>query len=72
MWTHIFGYGEAGLRSLSALAGVPSCRSPTAPAREADLAPGRADRGRADRFNPLLIWYSQEARAYELLVLLER
>ena len=29
VWARIFGDNEAGLRSLSALAGVPSCPSPT-------------------------------------------
>jgi 4-amino-4-deoxy-L-arabinose transferase-like glycosyltransferase len=70
VWTHIFGHGAADMRSLSALFGVAvvpvaylaterligNCRAALAVAALA-------------AFNPLLIWYAQEARAYELLVL---
>lgn len=70
VWAHIFGHGAADLRALSALLG-------TAVVPVAYLATQRliANRRAAlavaalAAFNPLLIWYSQEARAYELLVL---
>ncbi len=69
-WTHIFGRGAAELRALSALFG-------TAAVPVAYLATAKLlDNRRAAlcvtvlaACNPLLIWYSQEARAYELLVL---
>lgn len=70
MWTHVFGRGAADLRSLSALFGtfvVPvaylAARRLLGSVRVALSVAALA------AFNPLLIWYSQEARAYELLVL---
>ncbi len=70
VWSHIFGRGAADLRALSALFG-------TAVVPVAYLATDRLSGNRRAAwivaalvtFNPLLIWYSQEARAYELLVL---
>jgi hypothetical protein len=69
VWARIFGYGEVGLRSLSALAGVLAV--PVAYGTAARLVSVRAGVIAAAlvAFNPLLIWYSQEARSYELLVL---
>ena len=69
VWTRIFGHGEAGLRSLSALAGTAFV--PVAYAAAAELASRRVALAIAAlaAFNPLLIWYSQEARSYALLVL---
>lgn len=69
-WTQVTGTGEFGLRSLSALAGVATV--PVAFLLGAEL------RGRATGIlaaalvavNPMLLWYSQEARAYALLMLL--
>jgi mannosyltransferase len=71
VWTHIFGRGASDLRALSALAG-------TAVVPIGYLATAKLTRNRRAAmiaaalatFNPLLIWYSQEARAYELLVLM--
>ncbi len=70
LWTHVFGDGEAGLRSLSALAGVITV--PVGYAAAARLFSRRAGVIAAALIacNPLLVWYSQEARAYALLVLL--
>jgi mannosyltransferase len=70
VWARLFGYGEVGLRSLSAVAGVLAV--PVAYGAAARLASVRAGLIAAAlvAFNPLLIWYSQEARSYELLVLL--
>lgn len=69
-WARIFGFGEAGLRSLSAVAGVLTV--PVAYAAGAKLISRRVGLVAAALVctSPLLIWYSQEARAYELLVLL--
>jgi mannosyltransferase len=68
IWTQLTGTGPWGLRSLSALAGVATI--PVA------YLIGRELRGRRTGLaaaalvavNPMLIWYSQEARAYALLV----
>ncbi|HET8565333.1 MAG TPA: glycosyltransferase family 39 protein [Solirubrobacterales bacterium] len=69
VWTQITGTGPWGLRSLSALAGVLTI--PVA------YLIGRELRGRRTgvlaaalvAVNPMLLWYSQEARAYALLSL---
>jgi mannosyltransferase len=69
-WTQVTGTGEWGLRSLSALAGVLTV--PVAFLVGAELRGRRAGLWSAAlvAFNPMLLWYSQEARAYSLLVLL--
>lgn len=69
-WTALVGTGEAGLRSLSALAGVATV--PLAAAVGARVAGARAGLVAAllVATSPLLVWFSQEARAYALLVLL--
>jgi mannosyltransferase len=70
LWSKVFGTGEAGLRSLSALfgvgavAGVYLAGAKLASARAGLIAASLA------AVSPFLIWYSQEARAYELLALL--
>jgi mannosyltransferase len=70
VWARIFGYGETALRSLSALAGVLTV--PVAYAAGRKLISVRAGLIAAalTACNPLLVWYSQEARSYALLVLL--
>jgi mannosyltransferase len=70
LWTRPFGTGEVGVRSLSALIGVLTIPAAFALARE--LVGERAGLLAAAlvAVNPLLVWYSQEARAYALLVLL--
>lgn len=70
IWARIFGFGEVGLRSISALAGVATV--PVAYGAAAKLVSRRAGLIAAALVccNPLLIWYSQEARSYALLVLL--
>jgi hypothetical protein len=70
LWGRIFGFGEAGLRSLSAVCGV--LVVPLGYALGRKLFSRRVGLIAAAfvACNPLLIWYSQEARAYELLVLL--
>src|SRR5205807_896252 len=69
VWARGFGYGEAGLRSLSAVAGVLTV--PVAFAAGAKLVSRRCGVVVAAlcACNPFLIWYSQEARSYALLVL---
>ncbi len=70
VWSRIFGDGEVGLRSLSALIGTLTV--PVIYAIGARLLSQRAGLIAATlaAVNPLLVWYSQEARAYALLVLL--
>ena len=69
-WTQVTGTGEFGLRSLSALAGVATV--PVAYLIGIELRGRRAGLMAAAlvAVNPMLLWYSQEARAYALLVLL--
>ena len=69
-WTRIFGSSEFGLRSLSALAGILTVAAAYALALR--LAGRRAAvvAGILVALSPLLIWYSQEARAYALAALL--
>jgi uncharacterized membrane protein len=69
-WTRVFGTGVFALRSLSALAGV-AC-VPVAWAIGAELGTRRTAIVLAAivATNPLFIWYSQEARSYELFLLL--
>jgi uncharacterized membrane protein len=68
-WSKLFGTGEVGLRSLSALAGTATV--PVVHAIGARVIGARAGLIAAllAAANPLLVWYSQEARAYALLVL---
>jgi 4-amino-4-deoxy-L-arabinose transferase-like glycosyltransferase len=69
-WTQLTGTGEFGLRSISALAGVATV--PVAYLVGLELRERRAGLMAAAlvAFNPMLLWYSQEARAYSLLALL--
>ena len=70
VWARVFGYGETGLRSLSALAGM--LIVPVSYAAGAKLISRRAGviAAALAACNPVLIWYSQEARSYSLLALL--
>lgn len=70
LWTQAFGSGEVGLRSLSALCGTAAVPVAWIAARE--LASSRVALWVAGlaAVSPFLVWYSQEARAYALLMLL--
>ena len=70
LWSQVFGVGEVGMRSLPALLGTAVV--PIAYLAGRELSSSRAGIAAAAlvAVNPLLIWYSQEARAYMLLVLL--
>lgn len=70
VWSHVFGFGPIGLRSLSALAGIATI--PVAYGVGRQFASERAALILAGltACSPILIWYSQEARSYALLVLL--
>jgi mannosyltransferase len=69
-WTQLTGTGEFGLRSVSAVAGIATV--PVAYLLGAELSSRRAGIVAAAlvAVNPMLLWYSQEARAYALFVLL--
>jgi mannosyltransferase len=71
LWTRVFGVSEVGLRSLSALIGTATV--PVAYLVGRTLTPRRAPALATCALaavSPVLVWYSQEARAYILLVLL--
>ena len=70
VWAKAFGTTEAGMRSLPALLGVATVPVIYLAARE--LVSRRAALVAATlvAVNPLLVWYSQEARSYSLLVFL--
>jgi len=70
LWARAFGFSEAGLRSLSAVAGVVAI--PVAYATGRKLISKRVGviAAALTACSPLLIWYSQEARSYSLLVAL--
>jgi mannosyltransferase len=69
-WSHVFGVHEVGLRSLSALFGTATVPAAYLVGRE--LIGRRAGIAIAAivAVEPMLVWYSQDARAYALLVLL--
>jgi len=70
IWARVFGYGETGLRSLSAVCGV--LLVPVVYAAGARLISRRAGviAAALATCSPLLVWYSQEARSYSMLALL--
>jgi mannosyltransferase len=67
LWSKLFGTGEAGLRSLSALIGTAMVPAGYLAGRE--LVSRRAGLLLAAfiALNPYLVWYSQEARSYILM-----
>lgn len=69
-WTRAFGTGVIGLRSLSAALGTLTIAAAYLAGRE--LASRRAGLVAAAlvAFNPYLIWFSQEARSYGLMIAL--
>lgn len=69
-WAKEFGTGETAMRSLSAIFGLATV--PVAYLIGAELSSRRAGLVAAGlvAVNPMLIWYSQEARSYALLVFL--
>ncbi|MBS1883151.1 MAG: glycosyltransferase family 39 protein [Actinobacteria bacterium] len=68
LWTHELGRSEWGIRSLSALVGTLTVPAGYAIGRQlASRRVGLILTGIL-AFNPMLIWYSQEARSYAMLV----
>jgi mannosyltransferase len=70
VWTHVFGSSEFGLRSLSAVAGIATVPVAYAAARRLSGARAAAVCGLLLAVAPLMVWFSQEARAYALAGLL--
>lgn len=69
-WTKLFGTSEVGLRSLSATFGTLAIPAAFAAGRELVSARAGLLAAALTAASPFLVWYSQEARAYSLLVLL--
>lgn len=69
LWTQVAGTGEWGLRSLSAAAGVATIPVAFLIGRELRGARVGLLAAALVAVNPMLLWYSQEARAYSLLCL---
>jgi mannosyltransferase len=67
LWTQVAGTSEWGLRSLSALAGVATIPVVYLIGRELRGARAGLLAAALVAVNPMLLWYSQEARAYALL-----
>ncbi len=69
IWTQLVGTGEFGLRAVSAAAGVATV--PVAYLLGVELRGRRAGLWAAAlvAVNPMMLWYSQEARAYALVAL---
>ena len=69
LWSKLFGTGEVGLRSLSALIGTLTVPAAYLAAREVSSRRAGLIAAALVAFNPYLVWYSQEARSYALFVL---
>lgn len=69
-WTHVFGTGEVGMRSLSALLGTATIAAVWALGRRLGGKRAALVAAALVAVNPMLVWFSQEARAYALLALL--
>jgi mannosyltransferase len=70
VWARIFGTGEIGLRSFSAILGIATVPLAYAAGREiVDRATGMVT-ALLVCVSPLMLWYSQEARSYALLTAL--
>lgn len=67
-WSKLFGTSEVGLRSLSALVGTATIPVAYGAAKELISARAGVVTAGLTAVSPLLIWYSQEARSYSLLV----
>jgi mannosyltransferase len=70
LWSRLFGVGEVGLRSLSALAGTASIVVIYLAASKLTTRRVGLIAAAIVAVNPVLIWFSQDARAYSLVFLL--
>ena len=69
-WTEVVGTGEAGLRSLSAIAGTATIPVAYLIGRQVAARGAGLLLAALVAASPFLVWYSQEARAYALVVLI--
>ncbi len=69
LWSQVFGTGEVGLRSMSAVFGCLTVPAAFLAAREVSSARAGLVAAVLVALNPYLVWYSQEARSYALFVL---
>ncbi|MGO9972397.1 MAG: glycosyltransferase family 39 protein [Solirubrobacteraceae bacterium] len=69
LWTRLFGSGELGIRSLSALAGTALVPVAYMCGRELVSRSAGVLTAAFVAVSPFMIWYSQEARAYMLFAL---
>lgn len=69
-WSRVFGGGEAGIRSFSAAAGTLTIPVVFLCARQLLSARAGLIAALLAAVSPALIWYSQEARPYALMILL--
>lgn len=69
-WSRVFGLGEVGIRSLSALSGSVLVLVAYLIGRRCGSPRGGLLAALLIAVNPLMVWYSQEARVYALLALL--
>lgn len=69
LWTRVFGTGAAAMRSLPAVAGVATIPVFAMAVRELAGRRAAAIAAVLAALSPALVWYSQEARAYALLIL---
>jgi mannosyltransferase len=67
-WAKAFGTGEVGIRSLSALLGTATIPLAFLAAREAAGSRAGLICAAIVALDPMLVWYSQEARSYAMLV----
>jgi 4-amino-4-deoxy-L-arabinose transferase-like glycosyltransferase len=70
LWARVFGTGEVGLRSLSALLGTATIGVVYVLGLRLGGKIVAAIAAALVAVNPLLVWYSQEARSYALMALL--
>jgi mannosyltransferase len=70
LWSRLFGMGEVGLRSMSAVVGILTVPVMYLIGRRLGSHRSGLVAAALAACCPLLVWYSQEARAYALLVLL--
>jgi mannosyltransferase len=70
IWSRVFGTDETGLRSLSAVIGTLTVPATYAAAQALVTRRSALFAAALVAVSPFLVWYSQEARAYALLVLL--
>jgi uncharacterized membrane protein len=70
LWSQVFGVGEAGLRSLSAVLGIATVPAAYLAGRQVFSERAGLIAALLVAVNPYLVWFSQEARAYALFVLL--